>query len=523
MKKIKSLSLVLSALIATSVIGCFSVCAEESNESDKKLYAECIPLAYEEELLEYLLSNGLDEDEANSIIISYFEGRKKIEESGITLSDPSNPDIPDYVWSDDYDSTLKNYDWTEFTISPVSSTKGTFEGNASYTYNSDTKGLIIDGNGSFTANDYSNLAAAFDIDFLVIGKDVVIPESMSGTLINEWLMGITEKHNSYPVYTYADSDVNKKYIQMMNFMTSNLDCNEEIFKEDFVLNILSDEIKPEDVYFKNDDSQTETEDYGKLCEGIAWFYNSGIKEFQISGEGMFEIDKFLETASSYNVESVKITGNISFDGYLAKFETPEEIEKNLLSILNMTLTDNSEKKYSYGDFTDGATWLYNAADLSLQIIGTEGFSVTECLSIFEDTAIETISISEKVILPAELQNCETIDEAEAELLKLINEAKAEEQPIEETVTTDVETEFIDVSTIATTISVETVKTELTADYDAVSFNSDEISVRDCAIIAKAVAENKTATLPDSADYNMDGKKNVRDAAAIAKDLASKKS
>ena len=45
--------------------------------------AELPSFSYEEELLEYLLSNGLNENEANSIIVSYFEGRKKIEESGL--------------------------------------------------------------------------------------------------------------------------------------------------------------------------------------------------------------------------------------------------------------------------------------------------------------------------------------------------------------------------------------------------------------------------------------------------------
>ena len=48
-----------------------------------------------------------------------------------------------------------------------------------------------------------------------------------------------------------------------------------------------------------------------------------------------------------------------------------------------------------------------------------------------------------------------------------------------------------------------------------------VNVRDCAYIAKKLAEGKGDSLPVNADYNRDGKKNVRDAAAISKDLASK--
>ena len=48
-----------------------------------------------------------------------------------------------------------------------------------------------------------------------------------------------------------------------------------------------------------------------------------------------------------------------------------------------------------------------------------------------------------------------------------------------------------------------------------------INVRDCAYIAKKLAEGKGDSLPVNADYNRDGNKNVRDAAAIAKFLAKK--
>ena len=48
-----------------------------------------------------------------------------------------------------------------------------------------------------------------------------------------------------------------------------------------------------------------------------------------------------------------------------------------------------------------------------------------------------------------------------------------------------------------------------------------VNVRDCAFIAVFIANDKADSLPMEADVNRDGKKNVRDAAALSKDLARK--
>ena len=51
---------------------------------------------------------------------------------------------------------------------------------------------------------------------------------------------------------------------------------------------------------------------------------------------------------------------------------------------------------------------------------------------------------------------------------------------------------------------------------------NEITVRDCATIAKALAKGEISDLPASADFNGDGEVTVRDAAAIARELSKKK-
>ena len=50
-----------------------------------------------------------------------------------------------------------------------------------------------------------------------------------------------------------------------------------------------------------------------------------------------------------------------------------------------------------------------------------------------------------------------------------------------------------------------------------------MNVRDCSYIAKKLAEGRGESLPVTADYNRDGKKNVRDAADISRALAGRKS
>ena len=59
-------------------------------------------------------------------------------------------------------------------------------------------------------------------------------------------------------------------------------------------------------------------------------------------------------------------------------------------------------------------------------------------------------------------------------------------------------------------------------YKSGDANHDgKVNVRDCALIASAVADRTTDSLPASADYNKDGYKNIRDAAALASALSKK--
>ncbi|MGN0613794.1 MAG: hypothetical protein ACI4JB_07815 [Porcipelethomonas sp.] len=79
------------------------------------------------------------------------------------------------------------------------------------------------------------------------------------------------------------------------------------------------------------------------------------------------------------------------------------------------------------------------------------------------------------------------------------------------------------TTSPVTTSPETTSTTVSITVsDPEQEQTEEYTVRDAAFIAQKLAQGKAEELPDSADFNCDGVINVRDAAAIAKFLATGK-
>ncbi len=101
-------------------------------------------------------------------------------------------------------------------------------------------------------------------------------------------------------------------------------------------------------------------------------------------------------------------------------------------------------------------------------------------------------------------------------------ASAEEVPeVTEPVFTEI-TEITETTTTTETTSAITLTEEVEKVPTAIlgDVNSDsEVNVRDCAYIAKKLAEKKSYELtPETADYNRDNTVNIRDAASIANKL-----
>ncbi len=70
--------------------------------------------------------------------------------------------------------------------------------------------------------------------------------------------------------------------------------------------------------------------------------------------------------------------------------------------------------------------------------------------------------------------------------------------------------------VSPTSTVDFINRDYTGDANADKY----IDVRDCAEISSMLALRKGDTLPETADYNKDGNKDVRDAAFMARDLAT---
>lgn len=81
------------------------------------------------------------------------------------------------------------------------------------------------------------------------------------------------------------------------------------------------------------------------------------------------------------------------------------------------------------------------------------------------------------------------------------------------------------SVIASIIAVSSLSVCLPASAQETGIRGDanqneKTDIRDCAFIARTLAEGKGSSLPADADYNKDNSKNIRDAAELSRDLAA---
>ena len=103
--------------------------------------------------------------------------------------------------------------------------------------------------------------------------------------------------------------------------------------------------------------------------------------------------------------------------------------------------------------------------------------------------------------------------------KLIDDNSDAAEPTEPLTTEPiVTTKPVETTTVTTTEEPVVTTTQPITPSDPMGYH---LSVRDCSFIASMLAKNKADQLPETADFNKDGKINVRDAAAIANYLASK--
>ncbi len=201
------------------------------------------------------------------------------------------------------------------------------------------------------------------------------------------------------------------------------------------------------------------------------------------------------------------------------FVNPLEPIDNYVKISESGLIGNSDSCLEMIQWHYTGTKAAGGSLLFIIPVEANPFELEEMLEVSDKFNVTNVDIAfysepDMSCLPTELQGFETIEEVNNALLKAIETRKESvEQVVEET------TEAVEEETIETVAEPVEILADEATPSDAPA--TDRISVRDCAVIASAVAKGNVSELEEDFDFNDDGKINVRDAAAIASYLADK--
>ena len=95
---------------------------------------------------------------------------------------------------------------------------GTFKDGACYTYVLSSGALVINGEGSFTVDEYNALVERVSPTVVIFGKDVIIPQNKKAA--NEWICSILKMSSDYTVLTFKGSDLDKRRAEMLNALAA---------------------------------------------------------------------------------------------------------------------------------------------------------------------------------------------------------------------------------------------------------------------------------------------------------------
>lgn len=443
-----------------------------------------------DELVEYLRENGIDEEEISEMVKIYYDGALQIYETCEVR--PINP------WEEEE----INYGPSAPSPEPLTEKSGTFESGVTYYYNEETNGLIFDGKGELSQKDYCRAMNSFmtickDNDFIFYGKDVTfecVTEDSAlfmaylDTLNEDWY-GVMKRPLT-PVYTYEGSGFARQFDEILK--EKGMEKNQERFKYYTIEDgtdpyTFKSALEPIPKYISKygrlgNDPYDTTWSYDGTNEKGGYFF---IRVGELTeNEDAFELDEILDIAKNYNVTTVNIilydAGMSALPAELQDFDTIEEAEAELLRLINETKAEEQPTEEA-----------------------TEAPELTE--AVVEET-------TEAVVEPTEAVE-EPIEAVEEPTEAVVEPTEAVEEPTEAVVEP---TEAVTNAVEVLADKVKEYKTEITLG----DLNGDnKINIRDCAFIARKIAEGNAADLPDSADYNKDGVINIRDAAALAKELA----
>ncbi len=358
---------------------------------------------------------------------------------------------------------------------------GTLEkSNAVWSYKN--RVLVIDGNGMLDESEFSQLRSSLDVGAVVIDRGVQLPVIEEEDIVLSLFIQREADAafcNSY-LYTYSGSDVEKVQHRMAESLAENdrknrgIETTAQDYLDRYVVNILTDGADPFAVECKEKRNKLPTVK-SEVVDGMLCTYLTAQKRLTITGEGELKKATLDALMKKYSVDTVTFLGEITLEN--------NELLK--------TITDTNGTEYRVYTYKDSP--LYRQY---YSLLADEDLSETDyVLNVIDNNDPEG--------------NTEPI-------VTTTSPINTDRSHISSTTVTTVTTvpENSKTSLITTEANVPKV-----VSGDANGDNS--LNVQDCSFIAQALANRKGDTLPESADYNKDGKKNVIDAMEIAKDLAKK--
>ena len=205
---------------------------------------------------------------------------------------------------------------------------GKFEGGAEFHYNPETEGLVIDGNGSFTIQDFNAADDSFHMNYTVICKDVIVPENVSEDKpLNTFVFSATLTKDTLcreNVFTYKGSDMEKKYNAMIAYYNKQGKTGCE---NDFVLNLLDDDTDPYTFTFTPEEPEIEksegfptkegilSQDFeNKKCIFFEYYEHSEYLALYGLNAPALDKDELLKHLKNCDIKEVEVDGEMSFNG-----------------------------------------------------------------------------------------------------------------------------------------------------------------------------------------------------------------
>ena len=377
-------------------------------------------------------------------------------------------------------------------------TEGIFSQGAKYHFIKGSDTLILDGEGTFTAEDFDEIAMQFSPRAIVFGDSVDIPDS--GSANNTWLKGMLELSSPYAVYAHKSGNINKSYKKMIDTLEDDLKAKG---------------LNPEEVKI--------------------WIYYK-----------LNYLDDDADIYNDFTYEQVIVDKGAEMEMYLKENDVREEISREIVSYYMYGLNKRVQRGKEFDDATEIANpdgsevnekttqWIcslcLNAAQGEQDLIDNANSKPLNDVSQFlaengihdnENKRITLMYVNGcKKELAFSWFNVKTDEEYGYWQPYLPSEPVKETQHVEETTKSITDSIVKEEIADSKEIIVNSIKELKASSYNRLKgdMNDDgKVSYRDAAILALLLAsksKSENDELPQYADFNEDGIINIKDVARI---------